>query len=308
MSTIPNDYPSALPDPNAPHDEHDHPSFLAHHFESAQQQFDAGKLGIWLFLTTEILLFSGLFCAYAVYRANHPEVFEFAHLYLNKWWGATNTVVLIFSSLTMAWAVRAAQLGQKKLLVNLLAVTLLCGLAFMVIKTIEYKDKIHHGTLFSVFYKPVQLPHGVTAENLLGPADALTAPPAIDAPEVHTAPAGYAQQQSKIPLAAVGPAGLSPSFEPRASADGATSLDHENPWVGPEPRNVAVFFSIYFLMTGLHGIHVLAGMAVILWILIRSAKGEFGPHYYNPVDFVGLYWHVVDLVWIFLFPLLYLIH
>src|SRR5664279_2075427 len=83
---------------------HEHPKFLAHHFETPVQQFDAGKLGVWLFLTTEILLFSGLFCAYSVYRANHPEVFAYAHLYLDKNLGALNTIVLIFSSLTMAWA------------------------------------------------------------------------------------------------------------------------------------------------------------------------------------------------------------
>src|SRR5689334_2317913 len=83
------------------HDAHgDHPKHLAHHFETPQQQFDSGKLGVWLFLTTEILLFSGLFCAYAVYRANHPDIFAFAHEYLNKWYGALNTIVLIFSSFT----------------------------------------------------------------------------------------------------------------------------------------------------------------------------------------------------------------
>src|SRR3954468_3360542 len=95
------------------HDDHgDHPKFLAHHFETPQQQFDSGKLGVWLFLTTEILLFSGLFCAYAVYRANHPDIFAFAHEYLNKIYGAVNTIVLIFSSFTMAWAVRASQMGE----------------------------------------------------------------------------------------------------------------------------------------------------------------------------------------------------
>src|SRR3954471_16643837 len=95
---------------------HDHPKFLAHHFDTPQQQFDSGKLGVWLFLTTEILLFSGLFCAYAVYRANHPEIFAWAHLYLDKTMGAINTIVLIFSSFTMAWAVRASQLGEKPFL------------------------------------------------------------------------------------------------------------------------------------------------------------------------------------------------
>ena len=94
-------------------DAHEHPKFLAHHFDTPEQQFDSGKLGVWLFLTTEILLFSGLFCAYAVYRANHPEVFIWAHAYLDKTLGALNTIVLIFSSFTMAWAVRAAQMGTK---------------------------------------------------------------------------------------------------------------------------------------------------------------------------------------------------
>src|SRR5690349_11839118 len=93
----------------------DHPKFLAHHFETPQQQFDSGKLGVWLFLTTEVLLFSGLFCAYVVYRAGHPEIFAFAHQYLNKWYGALNTIVLIFSSFTMAWGVRTSQLGQRRL-------------------------------------------------------------------------------------------------------------------------------------------------------------------------------------------------
>lgn len=82
-----------------------HPRHLAHHFESLDQQFESGKLGIWLFLTTEVLLFSGLFCGYAVYRANHPEIFVYAHLYLSKPLGTLNTLVLIFSSFTMASAV-----------------------------------------------------------------------------------------------------------------------------------------------------------------------------------------------------------
>ena len=90
----------------------------------------------------------------------------------------------------------------------------------------------------------------------------------------------------------------------RRSHDTHLATEHE---VGDEPKNVQVFFSIYFLMTGLHGIHVLAGMALIFWVLLRANKGEFGPEYFTPVDFVGLYWHVVDLVLIFLFPLLYLI-
>jgi cytochrome c oxidase subunit 3 len=221
---------------------------LQHHFDTPEQQFDAGKLGIWLFLATEILLFGGLFCAYAIYRGNHPEIFVYAHQFLDKVLGGTNTVILLASSLTMAWAVRAAQLGQRRLLIALLSLTLLGGFGFMGIKYVEYKAKWEHGLLPGTHYAP------------------------------HDEGAG------------------SPA------AESAPPAEH-----GRRPSNVQIFFGIYFLMTGLHGLHVLAGMGVITWILVRSIQGHFGPAYFTPVDFVGLYWHLVDLIWIFLFPLLYLI-
>ncbi len=135
------------------HDPHENP-YLAHHFETPRQQFESGKLGMWMFLATEVLLFSGLFCAYAVYRASHPEVFEWAHKYLNVWLGGTNTVVLICSSLTMAWAVRAAQLGQRRLLVACLCLTLLGGFTFLGIKYVEYKNKWEEGLLWAGKYNP----------------------------------------------------------------------------------------------------------------------------------------------------------
>src|SRR3954466_7467891 len=104
-------------DTSAPErDHHHHPHgnvHLAHHFETPEQQYASAKMGMWVFLATELLMFGGLFCAYAVYRHNHPEVFEYAHTYLDKKWGAINTVVLITSSLTMAWGVRMAQLGRR---------------------------------------------------------------------------------------------------------------------------------------------------------------------------------------------------
>ena len=95
------------------HGSHDHPPWVAHHFDSAKQQFDAGKLGIWMFLVTEVLFFSGLFCAYMLYRFHHPEVFVYAHHYLDTTLGALNTIVLLTSSLTMAWGVRAAAMGKR---------------------------------------------------------------------------------------------------------------------------------------------------------------------------------------------------
>jgi cytochrome c oxidase subunit 3 len=87
-----------------------------------------------------------------------------------------------------------------------------------------------------------------------------------------------------------------------------THEEHEREAAGPPPENTNMFFTIYFAMTGLHGIHVLVGVLVFLWLLIRSIKGHFRPDYFGPIDFAALYWHIVDLIWIFLFPLLYLIH
>jgi cytochrome c oxidase subunit 3 len=311
MTTVaPESHGSHDPHGSAGGDDHPHDPNLAHHFDTPKQQFDAGKLGIWLFLTTEILLFSGLFCAYAVYRANHPEVFEWSHLYLNKNYGALNTIVLIFSSLTMAWAVRAAQIGNKKLLVTLLAITLACGGIFMCVKYVEYRDKWSHQTLWAGKYDPVALPHGVTISDIVGVEANPHGPSATqNAPATQRALGGYVYEESAVMRAPTGPAGLNPQWvaKDEARLDNTEYARETKHWEGPIPYNTQVFFSIYFLMTGLHGIHVLAGMAVIAWLLKRSIRGDFGPKYFNPVDFVGLYWHVVDLVWIFLFPLLYLI-
>jgi cytochrome c oxidase subunit 3 len=310
-------------------DQHDHPKFLAHHFDTPQQQFDSGKLGIWLFLTTEILLFAGLFCAYAVYRMNHPEIFEYAHLYLNKIWGATNTVVLLFSSFTMAYAVRCSQTGNQKWLKINLVITLLCALAFLGIKSIEYSDKFREGVLWGSSYNPTEWPKAIaeseeksTGEKFVHASDAMTgnatavvtpttAPAVTDgfAPVAKPAPpggyatnqAGFIDQHTSQPLPAASPAGISPTWESKAKVE-------PKEWTGPAPHNVQIFFSIYFIMTGLHGLHVIIGMIVISWLLFRANRGDFSPEYFNPVDFGGLYWHLVDLVWIFLFPLLYLIH
>lgn len=266
------------------HDDlHDHSAshgskFLAHHFASHEQQFAAGKLGMWIFLVTEILLFGGLFCAYAVYRANHPEIFRFAaEEFLDKRLGGINTCVLIFSSFTMAWAVRSAQLNKRRQLIVLLAITLVCGCGFLGIKYVEYKHKWEEGLLWARSYHP----HAGAEKEPLPAAPAPVPAAALDAPPP-------AQSQ----LAIVAP----------KKPDSVTSE------FKTEPKNVGVFFSIYFMMTGLHGVHVIAGMCAIGWALRRAAKGDFNSEYYGPVDFVGLYWHLVDLVWIYLFPLLYLIH
>jgi cytochrome c oxidase subunit 3 len=297
------------------HGGHDHPSFLQHHFETAEQQFTSGKLGMWLFLATEILLFAGLFCAYAVYRGLHPEIFLYAHHFLDTKLGAINTVVLLTSSFTMAWGVRAAQLGQKKLLMILLSLTILGGFGFMGIKYVEYSHKIHDGLMWGKNYQPTvhaaghgeeDAEHaGASSESDVGAAPGEAAAPdgggeapAADGGSVAVPaglPDGLKVEPSLIPVAPDGPAGTVAAAEPAEDVE-------------ISPENVHIFFGIYFLMTGLHGIHVVIGMLAIAWVLIRSARGDFSPAYYTPVDLVGLYWHLVDLIWIFLFPLLYLIH
>lgn len=309
----------------------DHPAHLQHHFENSEQQFESSKLGMWLFLGTELLMFGGLFCAYAIYRANHPEIFMYAHHFLDTQLGAINTVVLICSSLTMAWGVRAAQLGQRGLLIVMLLLTLLCAGGFMGIKYVEYSHKISHGLLWGNNFE-AQDAHGHGGHGAKHGDEH-----AADHGEGHAADDGHAAADDHghaahddshgadghvtdmvavedasapnvvvvadadapvIPNAPSGPSGLA---APKPAKDA-----HAGP--GEAPPNPHIFFGIYFAMTGLHGIHVLGGMVVITWLIIGAFRGAYGPEYFTPVDLVGLYWHIVDLIWIFLFPLLYLIH
>ncbi len=217
---------------------HDHhPSHLEHHFVSSEQQFDSAKLGMWLFLITEVLLFSGMFVAYAVYRQWHPEAFVEASATLDTVLGTINTIVLLTSSLTVALSIHYIQHDKvKQCVYNLVATVGLAG-AFMVIKYFEYTAKFEHG----IFPGGLFDPHGTHYKHL------------ADIP--------YTSQ----------------------------------------------FFSIYFVMTGIHGAHVLIGMGVISWVAYYAWKGSFSSEYYTHIELSGLYWHLVDIVWIFLFPMLYLI-
>jgi len=274
----------------------------AHHFDTSEQQHESGRLGMWLFLATEILLFGGLFSAYAVYRGNHPEVFLYAHKFLSVPLGALNTMILITSSLTMAWAVRAAQLGKRRLLIVMLSLTLAGACGFLGVKAIEYEQKWKHGLLWGARYRPQQgEEHGASDRVREGShaaergAEAGGKEGGPDRREGSVPP----KERSQIPPARIGPRGLAP--------ESVEESEHGHLFA-EEPKNVQTFFAVYFAMTGLHGVHVLAGMAVIAWVLIRSIRGDFSTKYNTPVDLAGLYWHLVDLIWIFLFPLLYLIH
>ncbi len=208
-----------------------HAAHVQHHFADAEQQRDSAKLGMWLFLLTEILLFGGLFVAYGIFRTWNPEMFFNAHKALDVNLGTVNTVVLITSSVTMALSIHAMQLNKRRITIMFLAMTLVFAGVFLIIKYFEYSHKIELGQLPGKFYTFTGIP-------------------------------------------------------------------------GSNPH---IFFSIYFAMTGLHGLHVIFGMVAISWILRRTLNHEFSAEYYTPIEMVGLYWHLVDMIWIFLFPLLYLI-
>lgn len=430
---------------------HGHSPFIQHHFDDAQHQFDSGKLGIWLFLAQEVLFFSALFVAYILYRYHHPEIYSYAHQYLDVKYGAINTGVLIFSSLTAAWAVRCAQLNQRRGLILCIAVTIGCACAFLGIKYIEYSHKVHEHILFGHYFDPCvssggtelltknnkcagtkstivwdygagtatagcfteidQDPHkdGVQASCTVkeytltegpkkvqqakkdgagNPINGADGKPVMEEVEkidvietfkrdlpdqcpeespLHEAEHATGEPGSKGAKEAAHEVARRPcwrtAFQPAVCKKGVGILveygdtteredirikadckatpkpgdagdlladreqrielgkplihprhqltvheEHELEAAGPPPEHTNMFFTIYFAMTGLHGIHVLFGIGVFTWLLIRSIKGQFTPEYFGPIDYAALYWHIVDLIWIFLFPLLYLIH
>jgi len=294
-----------------------HDPHLAHHFDTPEQQFTSAKLGMWVFLGTEILMFGGLFCVYSIYRHNHPLVFKFAaEAYLSVPLGALNTIILITSILTMAWGVRAAQLNQKRLLISCLLFTLLGAAGFLVVKSIEYAKKWDEHVWVGQWNK-------YNADNNASYRDAPPAQPTtrsapLIAPPPQSAGAGVGDANAGPDVSQIKPRydyPLSQTVQPPRPKENASERDStEDPDVryrqlsDSDQWRVNTFFSCYFLMTGLHGIHVVVGMGLITWILMRSLRNDFSSEYFTPVDLVGLYWHLVDLIWIFLFPLLYLIH
>ena len=221
-----------LHDTPIPHeDDHEHHPFLQHHFEDMGQQHEASTLGMWLFLVTEVMFFGGMLAAYMLYRIWYPVAWADGSNELNIVMGGVNTAVLIFSSLTMAMAVRSAQTGRRNATMIFLVLTMLLGLTFLVIKFFEYKEK------FELNHVP------------------------------------------------------GPNFR----------------FEGPEAPHVQIFFSVYFALTGVHALHMVIGFTLLSVILWMTYKNRFSPEWYTPIELAGLYWHFVDIVWIFLFPLLYLV-
>jgi cytochrome c oxidase subunit 3 len=197
---------------------------IIHHCDSVTA-YEGSKLGMWMFLATEILLFAVMFAAFIIFRSEDLEIFHKGSHHLDWRLGALNTVILLLSSFTAALSVDAAQRDNQKGLIRNLVITIGCGGIFLVIKSIEYLGKYQHG-LF---------------------------------------PGG----------------------------------EHFNSY--------KAFMGLYFSMTGIHGLHVIIGMSLLGWVLFRASRGHFSSRYYTPIEMSVLYWHLVDLIWIYLFPLLYLV-
>jgi cytochrome c oxidase subunit 3 len=214
---------------------------LSHQFDDVEQQSEASRLGMWVFLATEVMFFGGLLTAFAVYRTTSPEATALASRHLNVLLGGVNTAVLLTSSLTMAMAVRAAQLRMHRQLVICLLLTMVFGTGFLGIKAVEWTSDYH--------------------EKLIP---------------------GW-------------------NFEVPEGDQALVQSEHI------DPRRMEMFFVLYFFMTGLHAIHLIIGIALLGVMAYLSWKRWFSGGGAVQIEVAGLYWHFVDVIWVFLYPLLYLI-
>jgi cytochrome c oxidase subunit 3 len=214
---------------------------LSHQFDDVDQQSSASTLGMWLFLATEVMFFGGLLTAFAVYRSTSPREVALASRHLNVPLGCLNTVVLLGSSLTMALAVRAAQVRARRALHLWLVLTMVLGTAFLAIKAVEYTHDYHEKLIPGLnFHVPGEDQPTVVAQSL-------------------------------------------------------------------DPRKMEMFFVLYFFMTGLHAIHLVIGIALVGVMTYLSSIHWFSGGGATQIEVTGLYWHFIDIIWVFLYPLLYLI-
>ena len=284
-----------------------HEPGLQHQFEDMRQQEESVSIGMWMFLVQEIMFFGGLFTAYLVFRSKYPMAFAAGSNHLDAFWGGQNTLVLIVSSLTMALTVYYAQKGNRNLQVILILFTMFFGAVFLGVKAIEYTDKYNHG-LVPVTGLNKKVKAGAQQEHagatVLPFETKASAASAATAQEEHAYvnPKGDFQWNYGTDLAAMA--------EKEGFLTDAEKIGYySNGVLDPNKfrDKVRIFYYIYFVMTGLHALHMVVGLGLMAWLLWTAWRGYYGPDYYMPVEMSGLYWHFVDIVWIFLFPLLYLL-
>jgi len=298
---------------------HYHAPGLQHQFEDMKQQEESVSIGMWMFLVQEIMFFGGLFTAYLVFRSRFPLAFAEGSNHLDPFWGGLNTLVLIVSSLTMALTVFYAQRGNRSMQMLMIVLTMVFGVTFLGVKVIEYTDKYNSGLVpVTGWNKRIKDTGGSehTAEKAPVKDSAFVLPlveTRASAAEsathaVHPNPRGefqwnygshvfdYAIEKEKTS----GKPYLTQSERIGYFSNGAFDPNKYR-------DKIRIFFYIYFVMTGLHALHMIIGLGIMIWLLWSAFRGVFSADYYAPVEMSGLYWHFVDIVWIFLFPLLYLL-
>lgn len=265
-----------------------HTPALKHHFEDLGQQHACERLGMWMFLATEVLFFGGIFGAYTVYRIWNPLEFEVASSYLNRTIATVNTVLLITSSLTMTLAIRSAKLGDRAWLYRWLLLSAALGTAFMVMKGFEYRADFHEryvpGPMFQQEY--ARAVEATKRKNSAGVTEYLT----------------HAQAKAHFDHDAASP---HPQHQHWAAEIALRNMP-DSPDQAVDPGKVQLYLCFYYIMTGIHGIHIIVGIGCILWLVLENYRGIIVPESYSTVEVVSLYWHLVDAIWLFLMPLLYL--
>ena len=298
------------------HEHEYHPPGLQHQFEDMGQQAESDSIGMWMFLVQEIMFFGGLFTVYLVFRSKYPMAFAAGSNHLDVFWGTVNTLVLIVSSLTMALAVHYAQLGKRNLQVILIIATMVLGTVFLGVKAVEYTAKYYEGIVpvkgLNLRTPKEKVSHGQSLDTI--PADPASEPKqSLDSADVVEKKAGeHGEHEYVNPTADFVWEDVSLAVKARdagyLTADEKIGYFSNGEIDAAKFRDkVRIFFWIYFAMTGLHALHMIIGLGIMTWLLWKAWKGTFTAEFYAPVEMSGLYWHFVDIVWIFLFPLLYLL-
>ncbi len=267
-----------------------------HHMD-APTAYQSAKFGMWLFLATEVLLFGGLFAAFTIFRWLYLDVFIDACRHLDIALGATNTAVLLTSSLTAALSVDAAQRGNNAAVRKYLLFTILCGFGFLVIKYQEYSYKAGHGIFPGDFHEVLYF------GAYLIITCALTA---IAFKHFHNRRMGSFYTYLSVILVLTAAYFISNVMI--FGGPGHPAAHADTVWGDAAFGNkYKMFYGLYYCMTGLHALHVIMGMGILFWVFLLAKEDRFSGQYYTPVEVGALYWHLVDLIWIYLFPLLYLI-
>ena len=292
--------------PNNGHGEGHAIQHLSHQFEDLDQQNESYVVGMWTFLVTEIMFFGALFLAYSVYRVLYFQTYLEAHKFLSIPLGTVNTFVLLTSSLAMALGVHAAQTGKKKSLIGWLLLTVFFSFIFLGVKAVEYSGKFHEhlfpGPTFDYMIANAEYashnPEFIVTHPQFKDYEKILKERGAESETEMTAGAfdGSARDYSTV-------TGFQKSPTVMGNLSDMPHLQSQEEF----SNRAQLFFSLYFAMTGLHAIHIIIGIVMMLIIAYLVARNHPSVEDFMPTEMVGLYWHFVDIVWIFLFPLMYLI-